>query len=355
MCVRVYVCVVVTWWLCVRCVLAVRARTDGLIIAHLTPLAMNAPIVSMSPFTFMQDPEAWPQAIEKYKASIVVAPSFAYELLARRMAVSGNSYDLSSLMVADAAAEPVTKDTIAAMEATGFPEHCRCASYGLAEAVAWVSHTVSLDIDADTGLAVSGDVLESRMLGMHIVVADPDTLTALPCGETGRIYLRGPGVVPGYHGKPELTAQRFGVQLTGLSDCDAAVTTGMGWYDTQDIGVITTGNKLLVKGRASDMLIVMGRNIFPTDVEKLAEKHLGEQVRCASWWRCFLCASTTVWFAPGEHAKTVLAPAHVRVPCFAARPFTRSAEAAACASRLLAPPAHCSWRHVLASAQPQHS
>lgn len=45
--------------------------------------------------------------------------------------------------------------------------------------------------------------------GVELIIVDPDTLTAVPSGSPGELWIRGPGVAKGYWGRPEATAEAF--------------------------------------------------------------------------------------------------------------------------------------------------
>lgn len=78
----------------------------------------------------------------------------------------------------------------------------------------------------------------------------------LPAGEEGEIYVRSPGVMKGYYHKPEETAK--------VIDAD-------GWFRTGDIGRLETDRYLSITGRAKDMLIIGGENVFPREIEAALE------------------------------------------------------------------------------------
>ena len=78
------------------------------------------------------------------------------------------------------------------------------------------------------------------------------------CGE---IFLKGPSVMGGYYRDDEAT-------LAALSED--------GWLDTGDIGY-RVGDNLYITARSKDVIIIKGRNIWPNDMEVVAQR--GDGVR----------------------------------------------------------------------------
>lgn len=76
-------------------------------------------------------------------------------------------------------------------------------------------------------------------------------------GETGHIRLQVPGMATGYFNGPEQTERRF----------------RDGWFWPGDMGVLRPDGSLIVKGRADDMMILNGINIFPVEIESVLERH----------------------------------------------------------------------------------
>ena len=87
--------------------------------------------------------------------------------------------------------------------------------------------------------------------GVELRVAD-DQDRPLPAGEAGGIQVRGPSVFAGYWRQPDKTAQEF---------------TADGWFRTGDVGVVDADGYLRIVGRAKDLLISGGYNIYPAEVE----------------------------------------------------------------------------------------
>jgi long-chain acyl-CoA synthetase len=77
-------------------------------------------------------------------------------------------------------------------------------------------------------------------------------------GQDGEILVRGPGVMKGYYRKPEETRR--------VLDAD-------GWFHTGDLGRLDADGFLRITGRAKDMLIVGGENVFAREIEAVLENH----------------------------------------------------------------------------------
>jgi acyl-CoA synthetase (AMP-forming)/AMP-acid ligase II len=84
----------------------------------------------------------------------------------------------------------------------------------------------------------------------EVRIAGPDD-QALPPGQIGEIVLRG-GFMWGYWGRPEKTVE----------------ATRGGWLRTGDIGMIDRDGQITMRGRASELIAVAGRNWYPRDIEE---------------------------------------------------------------------------------------
>ncbi|GGC07075.1 3-[(3aS,4S,7aS)-7a-methyl-1,5-dioxo-octahydro-1H-inden-4-yl]propanoyl:CoA ligase [Novosphingobium endophyticum] len=95
------------------------------------------------------------------------------------------------------------------------------------------------------------------MPGHEVIVAD-DEGRELPRGETGEIFVRGPGVMLGY-----------------LDDAEATAKTidGEGWLHTGDVGTMDKQGYLRITDRKKDMYISGGFNCYPAEIEKLLSAH----------------------------------------------------------------------------------
>ncbi len=79
----------------------------------------------------------------------------------------------------------------------------------------------------------------------------------LPAGEVGEIAGRGPITMPGYHRRPDLTAQ----------------TLVDGWLMTGDLGYVDDDGFLYLVDRKKDLVISGGVNVYPRDIEEVAARH----------------------------------------------------------------------------------
>lgn len=74
----------------------------------------------------------------------------------------------------------------------------------------------------------------------------------LPPGEVGHVLVRGPNVFRGYWRMPEKNAEEF---------------TPDGWFRTGDMGYLSEDGYLYLVGRAKDLIITGGLNVYPAEVE----------------------------------------------------------------------------------------
>jgi acyl-CoA synthetase (AMP-forming)/AMP-acid ligase II len=93
--------------------------------------------------------------------------------------------------------------------------------------------------------------------GMEVLVAD-EAGTPLPPGDVGRVRVRGGCVMRGYWAAPDLTAQ---------------VLSPDGWLTSSDLGYTDPEGNLVLVGRANDMYIRGGYNVYPLEVENVLAEH----------------------------------------------------------------------------------
>ena len=252
------------------------------------PMYFATELVKVTPMDFMRDTLLWAKLIDKYKGTMTAAPNFAYTLFAkrlRRQAVPGQ-FDLSTLRWALSGSEPVepadVEDLIDAGRPFGLRPEAILPAYGMAETTVAVSFTecgaglVVDEVDANLlavlhravpatrgktrRLATLGRLLE----GLEARIVDEDG-GVLPARGVGVIQVRGESVTQGY------------TTVAGF----VAAQDEQGWYDTGDLGYFTENGHLVVCGRVKDLIIMAGRKIYPTDIERAAARVSGVRPGCA--------------------------------------------------------------------------
>ncbi|MCP3143920.1 AMP-binding protein [Pyxidicoccus xibeiensis] len=96
--------------------------------------------------------------------------------------------------------------------------------------------------------------------GQEVRVVDVRTRQPLPPGQTGEIEVRGPHVFAGYWERPDATMESFDPE---------------GWFRTGDLGEQDTDGYLRITGRARELIISGGFNVYPREVEEVLAMHPG--------------------------------------------------------------------------------
>jgi amino acid adenylation domain-containing protein len=252
----------------------------GLIGALLVPLCLGVETVVMSPFSFLQRPVRWLEAISRYRVTVSGGPNFGYELCARRVRdEQRESLDLGSWRYACCGAERVRPETLERFarrfEVSGFRASAFVPSYGLAEAVLAISTgkagSVPREFSADAAALGHGRALRAtssdrriRLIscgtplpGLDVVIVDPVTFAHKADGEIGEIWASGESMAHGYWNRTDLTEAIFGARLAG---CNRR------YLRTGDLGFLDCG-ELFITGRSKDLIILGGTNYYPEDIE----------------------------------------------------------------------------------------
>jgi fatty-acyl-CoA synthase len=252
----------------------------GLVGCMLAPMATQRSIDYLDTRDFAMRPRRWLELMTNTKATISFSPPFGYELCARRIRPEDVArYDLKAWRVAGIGAEPIRAelpDRFAKLLApAGFDPRAFVPCYGMAESslaisfaplksgvvVDWIDaahlaeHLRVIPAATDTA-RVNGFVRCGGPLPGHEVEIRDDQGHRLPDLHVGRIKVRGPSVMSGYFAQPEQTRQALSHD---------------GWLDTGDIGYLVDGS-IVITGRHKDMIIINGRNIWPQDIEHIAER-----------------------------------------------------------------------------------
>jgi fatty-acyl-CoA synthase len=252
------------------------------------PMFYGVELVKVTPMDFLRDTLLWAKLIDKYHGTMTAAPNFAYNLFAKRLRrqATPGQFDLSSLRWALSGAEQVdpadVEDLCDAGAPFGLKPEAIVPAYGMAETTVAVSFTdcgdgmVVDEVDADLLAVLHRAVPATRgrtrrlvsvgrpLMGIQARIVDEDG-SILPARGVGVIEVRGETVTHGY------------VTVAGFM----AARDEQGWYDTGDLGYLTESGNLVVCGRVKDVIIMAGRNIYPTDIERAAARVEGVRPGCA--------------------------------------------------------------------------
>ncbi|XP_070044660.1 uncharacterized protein [Nicotiana tomentosiformis] len=244
----------------------------GLIGGLFTALVSGGSAILFSPMTFIRNPLLWLETMSKYKATHSAGPNFAFELVIRRLEANKEKewkYDLSSLKFLMVAAEPVRQKTLKRfIELTrpfGLSQRVMAPGYGLAENCVFVScaYGEGRPILVDWQGRVCCGYANQNEADVDIKIVDPESGEEhKESGKEGEIWISSPSAGIGYWGREELTEKTFRNKL-GTRSKKVYTRTG-------DLGRIIEGN-LFITGRIKDLIIVAGRNIYPSDIEKTVE------------------------------------------------------------------------------------
>ena len=231
---------------------------------------------------FAMRPRLWLKLMSMNRATVSFSPPFGYVLCARRLRASDSQdLDLSAWRVAGVGAEMIHPESLAefaaALAPAGFDAKAFLPCYGMAECSLAVSFAqvgggaaidvVDIDILARDGeaLPLVENVLAAKgrafvgcgrpLPGFEMEILD-ETGRLLSDRQCGRIHLRGSSIMSGYFGNAQASRE---------------VLSADGWLDTGDIGYRVDGI-VYITGRAKDLMIIKGRNIWPQDLEYLAEQ-----------------------------------------------------------------------------------
>jgi fatty-acyl-CoA synthase len=252
------------------------------------PMYFGVELVKITPMDFLRDTLLWAKLIDKYKGTMTAAPNFAYNLFAKRLRrnATPGQFDLSSLRWALSGAEQVEPADVEDLCDAGAPFGLRpeaiVPAYGMAETTVAVSFTESGagmivdEVDADLLAVLHRAVPATRghtrrlvCLGrpldnIQVRIVDDDGSILGPRA-VGVIEVRGEPVTPGY------------TTVAGFLPAQDE----QGWYDTGDLGYLTETGSIVVCGRVKDVIIMAGRKIYPTDIERAAGRVDGVRPGCA--------------------------------------------------------------------------
>ncbi|MBV8685896.1 MAG: malonyl-CoA synthase [Alphaproteobacteria bacterium] len=213
-------------------------HTHGLFVATNVTLLAGASMIFLPAFEAGEAIRLLAQAsvmmgVPTFYTRLLAHPDFTREAAAHmRLFVSGSA--------------PLSAETHRAFEErTG---HAILERYGMTE----TNMNTSNPYD---GPRVAGTV-GPPLPGVELRIADPASGAERPPGEVGVIEVRGPNVFKGYWRRPEKSAEDFRAD---------------GFFITGDMGRIDAAGYVHIVGRAKDVVITGGLNVYPAEVEAAIE------------------------------------------------------------------------------------
>jgi len=252
----------------------------GLVGFVLVPLIGQLSVDYLGSRTFAMRPRLWLKILSDNGGTISSAPTFGYALCAKRLRPSDvESYDLSQWRAACVGAERINPEPLQEfaeiLKPSGFDQKAFVACYGMAECVLATSFAplgqgLNVDVVDRTLMSETGEAKPSNgnavatsayvdcgklLPGFEFSILDDDGVE-LGNRHCGHIHLKGPSVMRGYFRDEKSTSE---------------VLSDAGWLNTGDIGY-RIGEHLVITSRSKDVIIIKGRNIWPYDLEVLAQQ-----------------------------------------------------------------------------------
>jgi long-chain acyl-CoA synthetase len=193
------------------------------------------------------DPERALELIEREEVTnFVGVPTQSWDLLE---SPRFGDFDTSSLMAVGGGGAPAPPRLVDRV-AKSFQRASPNIGYGMTETNAYGPQNTGVDYIAHpTSTGRSTPILQ-------VEIRDPDG-KAVPIGDPGEIWMKGPNVIRGYWNKPEATAE----------------TIVDGWLRTGDLGRMDDEGFVYIEDRAKDMVLRGGENVYCSEVEAAIYEH----------------------------------------------------------------------------------
>lgn len=193
-----------------------------------------------------RDIDGFVKVMKEYKPNGLLGINTLYLALCRHPKIT--EVDFSSLRFCGAGGMALTPRV--AQDWTRITKCEVFEGYGLTEC----SPVVSVNRPGQVKLGTVGFVVPET----ELKVVD-EAGKALATGEKGELLVRGPQVMKGYWQNEKATAEAL---------------TEDGWFKTGDFAQIDEQGYIRIVDRKKEMIIVSGFNVFPSEVEEVANSHL---------------------------------------------------------------------------------
>jgi fatty-acyl-CoA synthase len=230
--------------------LVVAPLSHGAGVHQLVQTARGVPTILLSTERFDID-EAF-RLIERHRVSNIFTVPTILKMMVEHSAV--DRYDHSSLRYIIYAGAPMYReDQKAALKKLG---KVLVQYFGLGEVTGNITVLPPALHDPEDGPHARIGTCGFARTGMQVSIQGDDG-RELKAFETGEICVIGPAVFAGYYDNPEANAKAF----------------RQGWFRTGDLGHMDEEDFVYITGRASDMYISGGSNIYPREVEEKILTH----------------------------------------------------------------------------------
>ncbi|CAI9113100.1 OLC1v1013639C1 [Oldenlandia corymbosa var. corymbosa] len=189
------------------------------------------------------------KAVEKYKVTYMpVSPPLVVAMAKSDLV---DKYDLSSLKLLGSGGAPLGREATEKFLAR-FPHMEIFQGYGMTETGG--AATRMLGADEAKRFGSVGRLTEN----IEAKIVDPDTKEALPPGQRGELWLRGPIVMKGYVGDPQATAETMDPE---------------GWLKTGDLCYFDSDGFLFIVDRLKELIKYKAYQVPPAELEHLLQAH----------------------------------------------------------------------------------
>lgn len=251
----------------------------GLIGFHISALLLNGDQYLMPTALFIKDPFLWLDKVSEHKNTILASPNFGFKYILDKLQEPGcthANWALDNVRLifngAEAISKKVCMDFLAEMQQYNLHDNTIYNVYGMAEATLGITFPPPSEglkfVTVDrNNLNIGQDVKETSIkdknainfadLGYAVSSCEfkicDESYNDLGFNKVGYIYIHGDSVTKGYYNDRRATETAFQPD---------------GWLNTGDLGFSRDG-RLVVTGRAKEIIIINGKNYYPQDIEKM--------------------------------------------------------------------------------------
>jgi len=226
----------------------------SLVMFHIRDVFLGCQQVHVATHLVLADPLLWPEYINRYRASMTWAPSFAFKLVNDQFDPLANpDWDLSCMRCllngGEAVDRQVALQFLQHLGNYGMQSECLLPDWGMSETSSGIVQPVPLVQQASDSLFVE---VGSPIAGVGIRIVDAQH-NVIAENQVGMVQVKGSTLMNGYYRDPKRSAESL---------------TEDGWLKTGDLGLLRNG-RLTITGRDKDVIIIKGANIAPQEIETL--------------------------------------------------------------------------------------